>query len=72
MADDENVKYNGEAMSLTALAKLLSGKKYARKKYAIACPRYFKYKGNGLTISGAVWVCEFGVLSPTLNNLTTA
>ncbi|WP_406545692.1 hypothetical protein [Succinimonas sp.] len=43
VADDKNVKYNGETMSLTALAKLLSG-----KKYAIAGPRYFKYKGEWL------------------------
>lgn len=43
VADDKNVKYNSETMSLTALAKLLSG-----KKYAVAGPRYFKYKGEWL------------------------
>ncbi len=43
VADDRNVEYNGETMSLTALAKLLSG-----KKYAIAGPRFFKYKGEWL------------------------
>ena len=43
VVDDRNVEYNGETMSLTALAKLLSG-----KKYSIAGPRYFKYKGERL------------------------
>lgn len=43
VVDDRNVEYNGEIMSLTALAKLLSG-----KKYAIAGPRFFKYKGEWL------------------------
>lgn len=43
VVDDRNVEYNGETMSLTALAKLLSG-----KKYAIAGPKYFKYKGEWL------------------------
>lgn len=43
VVDDRNVEYNGKKMSLTALAKLLSG-----KKYAIAGPRYFKYKGEWL------------------------
>lgn len=37
------VEYNGATMSLTALAKLLTG-----KKYAIAGPRFFKYKGEWL------------------------
>lgn len=41
--DDRNVEYNGETMSLTALAKLLSG-----KKYSIAGPKFFKYKGEWL------------------------
>lgn len=41
--DDRNVEYNGETMSLTALAKLLSG-----KPYAIAGPKFFKYKGEWL------------------------
>ena len=40
---NRNVEYNGETMSLTALAKLLTG-----VKYAIAGPRYFKYKGEFL------------------------
>ena len=43
VVDDRNVEYNGEVMSLTALAKLLSG-----KKYSIAGPRFFKYKGEWL------------------------
>ena len=43
VVDDRNVEYNGETMSLTALAKLLSG-----KKYSIAGPRFFKYKGEWL------------------------
>lgn len=43
VVDDRNVEYNGETMSLTALAKLLSG-----KKYSIGGPRYFKYKGEWL------------------------
>jgi hypothetical protein len=43
VVDDRNVEYNGEIMSLTALAKLLSG-----KKYAIAGPKFFKYKGEWL------------------------
>ena len=43
VVDDRNVEYNGETMSLTALAKLLSG-----KKYSIAGPRNFKYKGERL------------------------
>lgn len=43
VVDDRNVAYNGETMSLTALAKLLSG-----KKYAIAGPKFFKYNGEWL------------------------
>jgi len=43
VVDDRNVEYQGETMSLTALAKLLSG-----KKYAIAGPKFFKYKGEWL------------------------
>lgn len=43
VVDDRHVEYNGETMSLTALAKLLSG-----KKYAIAGPKFFKYKGEWL------------------------
>lgn len=43
VTDDRNVEYNGEIMSLTALAKALSG-----KKYSIAGPKYFKYKGEWL------------------------
>lgn len=41
--DDRNVEYNGETMSLTALAKELSG-----KMYSIAGSKFFKYKGEGL------------------------
>lgn len=40
---DRSVEFNGTTMSLTALAKLITG-----KKYAIAGPRYFKYKGEWL------------------------
>ena len=40
---DRSVEYGGVTMSLTALAKQLSG-----KKYAIAGPRFFKYKGEWL------------------------
>lgn len=43
VVDDRNVEYNGEIMSLTALAKMLSG-----KNYSIAGPRFFKYKGEWL------------------------
>ena len=43
VVDDRNVRYNGTVMSLTALAKLLSG-----KKYSIAGPKFFKYKGEWL------------------------
>lgn len=43
VVDDRNVEYNGEIMLLTALAKLLSG-----KKYSIAGPKFFKYKGEWL------------------------
>ena len=43
VVDDRNVEYDGETISLTALAKLLSG-----KQYAIAGPKFFKYKGEWL------------------------
>ncbi|SDN04063.1 GIY-YIG nuclease family protein [Acetanaerobacterium elongatum] len=43
VVDDRNVEYKGETMSLTALAKLLSG-----KQYAIAGPKFFKYKDEWL------------------------
>lgn len=43
VVDDRNVEYNGEVMSLTALAKVLSG-----KKYSIAGPKFFKYRGEWL------------------------
>lgn len=39
--NDRNVEYNGETMSLTALAMLLTG-----KSYAIAGPKFFKYNGE--------------------------
>ena len=43
VVDNRTVEYNGETMSLTALAKLLTG-----KKYSVAGPRFFKYKGEWL------------------------
>lgn len=43
VVDDRYVEYNGVTMSLTALAKELSG-----KKYSIAGPKFFKYKGEWL------------------------
>ena len=43
VVDDRRVSYNGETVSLTSLAKLLTG-----KKYAIAGPKFFKYKGEAL------------------------
>lgn len=44
---DRKVEYQGEEMSLTAAAKLISG-----KKYSIAGPRFFKYKGEWLNVNG--------------------
>ena len=41
VVNDRLVEYNGETMSLTALAKLLSG-----KTYSISGPKFFKYKGS--------------------------
>jgi len=41
--DDRTVEFEGEKYSLTALAKKLSG-----KKYSIAGPKFFKYKGEWL------------------------
>ncbi|MDE6905791.1 MAG: GIY-YIG nuclease family protein [Lachnospiraceae bacterium] len=43
VVDDRNVRYNEQTMSLTALAKMLSG-----KRYSVAGPRFFKYKGEWL------------------------
>jgi len=43
VVSDRLVEYNGKTMSLTACAKLLSG-----KKYSISGPRFFKYKGEWL------------------------
>ena len=43
VVSDRTVEYAGTTMSLTALAKLLTG-----KKYAIAGPKFFKYKGEWL------------------------
>lgn len=40
---EKTVEYEGSTYSLTGLAKLLSG-----KKYAVAGPRFFKYKGEWL------------------------
>lgn len=43
VVDDRNVRYNEQTMSLTELAKMLSG-----KRYSVAGPRFFKYKGEWL------------------------
>ncbi|UWP58004.1 GIY-YIG nuclease family protein [Ruminococcus gauvreauii] len=43
VVSDRKVEYQGQEMSLTAAAKLISG-----KKYSIAGPRFFKYKGEWL------------------------
>lgn len=43
VVDDRSVEYKGETMSLTALAKLLTG-----IKYSIAGPKFFKYNGEML------------------------
>ena len=40
---DRKIEYQGKEMSLTAAAKIISG-----KKYSIAGPRLFKYKGEWL------------------------
>ena len=40
---DRKVEYQGKELSLTAAAKMISG-----KKYSIAGPRFFKYKGEWL------------------------
>lgn len=42
VVDDRRVEYNGEVMSLTGLARLLTGQQ------KIAGPRFFKYKGEWL------------------------
>lgn len=43
VVDDRKVEYNGEIMSLTGVAKIITG-----KTSGIAGPRYFKYKGAWL------------------------
>ena len=43
VVSDRKVEYQGKEMSLTAAAKLISG-----KKYSIAGPRFCKYKGEWL------------------------
>lgn len=43
VADDKHVEYDGEIWSLTALAK-----HFLNVKWAMAGPRYFKYKGEWL------------------------
>ena len=43
VVSDRKVEYQGKEISLTAAAKLISG-----KKYSIAGPRFFKYKGEWL------------------------
>lgn len=45
VADDKNVLYQGEVLSLSALATKLSG-----SKWTVAGPRFFKYKGE--------WLCD--------------
>ena len=44
VVDDRKVSYNGEIMTLTGVAKLITG-----KTTGIAGPRYFKYKGAWLS-----------------------
>ena len=44
VVDDRKVSYNGEIMTLTGVAKLITG-----KTTGIAGPRYFKYKGTWLS-----------------------
>lgn len=41
IVDGRNVEHSGEIMSLIALVKLLLG-----KKYSIAEPEFFKYRGE--------------------------
>ena len=43
VVDDRNVEYNGQTMSMTALAKMITG-----VKYSIAGPKFFKYKDEFL------------------------
>lgn len=43
VVDDRKVEYNGEIMSLTGVAKIITG-----KTSGIAGPRCFKYKGAWL------------------------
>ena len=43
VVDDRKVEYNSEIMSLTGVAKIITG-----KTSGIAGPRYFKYKGAWL------------------------
>lgn len=43
VVSDRKVEYQGKEMSLTAAAKIISG-----KKYSIAGPKFFKYKGEWL------------------------
>lgn len=45
VTDDKHVEYDGRRWSLTALAKHLLG-----VKWAMAGPRYFKYKGEWLNV----------------------
>ena len=45
VVDDKHVSYNGETWSLSALAKHL-----CNRKGEVAGPRYFKYKGEWLTV----------------------
>lgn len=43
VVDSKHIEYENETYSLTAFAKMMTG-----SKYAIAGPRYFKYKGEWL------------------------
>lgn len=43
VVDSKHIEYEGETYSLTAFAKMMTD-----SKYAIAGPRYFKYKGEWL------------------------
>ena len=43
VVDDRRIKYNGEIMYMTTLAKILTG-----EKHGVAGPRFFKYNGKNL------------------------
>ena len=52
VADDRNVEYNGETMSLTALAKLLSG-----KNIQLQVRDFLSIMVSSSMISGIGWEC---------------